>query len=153
MLTACSFGIGRMFISCEDKIADERLEQVLSSIKAEDKGALKALFSKQALEETNDFDNGVDYLFDLFQGDVESWEREKWSSSESIQYGEKSVEIRSWYTVSTDKDNYLFFIYDFTEDTINPNNEGLYTLRVVKAEEFAGYWQDIVIAGIYKPED
>jgi len=35
---------------------------------------------------------------------------------------------------------------------MNPDNAGLYTLRVIKAEdeetEF-GYWQDMVIPGIY----
>lgn len=51
----------------------------------------------------------------------------------------------------------MFFIVYFTKDTINPNNEGLYSLRVIKAEDeetqFAGYWEDMVIAGIYKPEE
>ena len=142
--------------SSDDKNADKRMEQILSAIKDEDKEAMKALFSKQALDETDDFDHGLDYLFEFFQGDVESWERYSLSSSSKIRHGKKSVMIRSRFTVSTDKRDYLFFVLDYTKDTITPDNEGLYTLRVIKAEdketEFT-YWQDMMIPGIYKPKD
>ena len=81
---------------------------------------------------------------------------DKWSSGESIEHGKKSVMLRAWYTVETDKDKYMFFIIDYTEDTINTDNAGLYTLRVIKAEDkdtqFT-YWQDMKIAGIYKPKE
>ncbi|WBW98158.1 DUF5104 domain-containing protein [Oceanirhabdus sp. W0125-5] len=156
VFSSCSFGSGRRLVSSEDKKADARIEQILEAIKAKDEGAIKALFSKQALVEIDDFDYGVDYLFDFFQGDVESWKRDKWSSDESIEKGKKSVMLRYWYTVSTNKEKYMFFVIDFTEDTINSNNAGLYTLRVIKAEDrdtqFT-YWQDMNIAGIYKPKD
>ena len=62
----------------------------------------------------------------------------------------------SWYTVTTDKEKYKFFVIDYTKDTINPDNAGLYTLRVIKAEdEYTQFapWQDMQIAGIYKPEE
>lgn len=156
MLTSCTSGGGRVLITSEDKKADERIEQILSAIKDKDREALKALFSKQALDEVKDFDNGTDYLLSFFQGGVKSWKRDKWSSGESTRSGKKSVMIRSWYTVSTDKNEYMFFVIDFTEDTINPNNVGVYTLRVIKAEDkdtqFT-YWQDMQIPGIYKPKE
>ena len=64
--------------------------------------------------------------------------------------------ISSWYTVSTNQEDYLFFVLDYAKDTINPDNEGLYTLRVIKSEdeekEFT-YWQDMMLPGIYKPEE
>lgn len=156
ILTSCSFGGGRILVSSEDKKADARIEQILSAIKEKDKKAMKALFSKQAIDETKDFDDGIDYLLGFLQGDVKSWKRDKWSSDESIESGKKSLMLRSWYTVSTDKNKYLFFVVDFTENTINPNNAGLYTLRVIKAEDKEtqfGYWQDMKIAGIYKPKE
>lgn len=145
-----------MSVSSEDKKADVRIEQILSAIKDKDKKAIKAFFSKQALDENKDFDNGIDYLLSFFQGNVKSWKRDKWSSDESIRNGKKSVMLRSWYTVSTDKNKYSFFVIDFTEDTINPNNAGLYTVRVIKAEDKEtqfGYWQDMKVAGIYKPKE
>ncbi len=156
LLTSCSFGGDKVFVSSEEKLADARIKQLLSAIKDKDKEAMKVLFSKQAVDEIKDFDSTKDYLFDFFQGDVKSWERDKWSSGESVQHGKKSLMISSWYTVDTDKDKYLFFVIDYTKDTITPNNEGLYTLRVIKAkdkETDSGYWQDKMIAGIYEPEE
>jgi hypothetical protein len=156
ILEGCSFGRGRIFYVNEDEKADARMEQILTAIKAKDRDAIKALFSKQALSEVDDFDEEFDYLLDFFQGDVESCKRDKWSSNESVEYGKRSLMIRSWYKVSTDKGNFLFFVIDFAEDTINTDNAGLYTLRVIKAEDkdkHFTYWQDMQIAGIYIPDD
>lgn len=50
----------------------------------------------------------------------------------------------------------MFFLIDYTVDTINPDNEGLYTLRVIKAKdedtEF-GFVEDMTIPGIYIPDE
>lgn len=154
ILTSCSFG-GRIVYVGEEKAAKARMKEILAAIKDKDKEAMKALFSKKALDEANDFDEGVDYLFDFFQGDVQSWEIDAWSSGESIERGKKSIMLRTWYIVTTDKEKYMFFVIDYIKDTMNPDNAGLYTLRVIKAEdeetEF-GYWQDMCIPGIYKPK-
>ena len=156
ILTLCSCEGGRVLVISEDKKADARIEQILPAIRDQDRKIIKALFSKQAVNESNDFDSGIDYLLSFFQGNVKSWERDKWSSGESIEHGKKSVMLRSWYTVETDIDKYMFFIIDYTEDTINTDNAGLYTLRVIKAEDkdtqFT-YWQDMKLAGIYKPKE
>lgn len=140
----------------EDKKANACLEQILLAIKSKDKDALMKIFSKQALSEASDIGGSIDYLFTFFKGEVKSWKNDGWSSGAKIDEGKKAVMVRSWYTVNTDKNIYLFFIIDFTEDTINPDNAGLYTLRVIKAEdektEFT-YWQDMQIAGIYHPFD
>ena len=72
VLTSCSCG-GRMLVSSEDKKADARMEQILSAIKDQDRKTIKELFSKQAVNESNDFDSGIDYLLS-FQG-RKSWER------------------------------------------------------------------------------
>ncbi|ABN54420.1 MAG TPA: DUF5104 domain-containing protein [Hungateiclostridium thermocellum] len=154
MLTSCLYRGGPVYVG-EERAAKKRIKEILAAIENKDKEAMKALFSKKALAEVNDFDEGVDYLFDFFQGDVQSWEIDAWSSGESIERGKKSIMLRVWYIVTTDKEKYMFFVIDYIKDTMNPDNAGLYTLRVIKAEdeetEF-GYWQDMVIPGIYKPE-
>jgi hypothetical protein len=109
------------------------------------------LFSKKALDEANDFENGVDYLFELLQGDVDTWERAGWSSGEMIEYGKKSLMIRFSFDVKTDKDTYHFFVIDYNTDTINPDNQGVYMLELIKFtdEKDLDSWQDRVRAGIY----
>ncbi|MDF2822205.1 MAG: hypothetical protein K0R15_2653 [Clostridiales bacterium] len=136
------------------KKADARVEQLIKNIKNKDKDALKAMFSKRALNEANDLDADIEYLFEFFQGSVDSWKQDSFTSEASIQNGKKSEMLLTWYTVETDKDTYIFFLIDYTEDLINLDNAGLYSLRVIKAEnediQFT-YWKDMEIAGIYIP--
>lgn len=139
-----------------DKKAGNRIEQILETLKNKDPKALKTMFSKQALEEANDFDGSLDYLFKFFQGNVESWKQDRFTSETSSESGKKSIMLISWYTVTTDKEKYKFFVIDYTENTINSDNAGLYTLRVIKAEDEAtqfASWQKMQKAGIYKPEE
>ena len=156
LLSSCTLGGGRrMIFDDSDKKADMRLEQILEVLANNDKDGLKAMFSEQALSEAKDFDGQNDYFFDFFQGAVESWERTGFSAPMNMENGKKSVELISWYTVTTDKDTFRFFVIDYSVDTFNPDNVGLYALRVIKKtdeETQFTYWQDMEIAGIYKPE-
>lgn len=157
LLSACSLGSDKMIILDDsDKKADTRMKDILDALKDKDKDALKSLFSKKALSDADDMEGQLDYLFDFFQGTVESWVRTGFSGDDSIEDGKKSTKLRSLFTVKTDKDEYRFFLIDYSKDTINPDNKGLYTLRVIKkADEdtqFTNY-EDMEIAGIYQPED
>ncbi|MCL2164857.1 MAG: DUF5104 domain-containing protein [Oscillospiraceae bacterium] len=135
----------------EDKKADARMEQIVLAINNKDKEALKSLFSSRALDETNDIDVGIDSLFELLQGDINTWERVGWSSSESIEYGKSSLMIRFAFDARTDKDVYQFFVIDYDKDNINPDNQGVYMLELIMFtdEEDLGSWQDRMRAGIY----
>ena len=155
---ACSLGGLRVEMlkkDNDDKKADTRLEQVLDAIKSKDNETLKSMFSKQALDEAEDFDDSIDYLFEFFQGEDICWESNGMSVDETNDYGHKTKKLDSMYYVNTDKQKYIFYLIECTIDTDNPDNIGLYTLRVIKAEDrdtqFCKY-QDMK-AGIYKPEE
>lgn len=139
----------------DDKLADARLEQVIEAIKGKDKESIKAMFSAKALEEADDINGGTDYLIDFFQGEVKSTESDGLIVDELTDNGNNTKEVKSFYIVETNEQKYLFFLLVYTEDTGNPENVGLYALRVIKAEDeetqFTS-WQDMAIAGIYKPE-
>ena len=148
LLRSCSYGGSRMLYNNDDKIADARLEQVVEVINNEDKEALKAMFSKQALDEAEDFDARIDSLFNLTKGDVGSWRRTGLSSDESNHYGTKEKMLRSWYTIITSEGEYTFLLIEYTRDDEHSENVGLYMLRVSKAGESGGTWQDTLCAGI-----
>ena len=154
LLGSCTFG-GRGMISDDSRnIADEHLEQVLEAITNKDKDALRALFSKTALSEAEDIDGRMDYLFDFFQGKVLSWEFKSGAGDDDNTYGHKIKKYDSVYTVDTDKDKYLVFMIEYTEDTDHPENVGLYMLQVIKAEDRDtqfDWGNDTLCAGIYMP--
>lgn len=155
ILSSC---LGRGIVYSDDgQKANARLEQVIEAIENRDKNALRAMFSQQALAEAEELDERMDYLFDFIQGDIESWEEiVAGATSESIRQGNKVKKSRSWYYVDSDKEKYLFFLLEYPVDTEHPENVGLYMLQVIKAEDedtqFDG-GQDILCAGIYRPEE
>lgn len=138
-LSSCSLGGSRTEMlnkDSDDKKADARLEQVIEAIKSQDKDALKAIFSKQALNEADDFDGRVEYLFGFIQGKIDSWKKSDGPTVyDSNDYGHEKKEVSSYYYVNTDKQKYFFLLRDYPVDTDHPNNVGLYMLLVVKAED------------------
>ena len=131
--------------------ADKRFEQMLEVLENDDKDALKTMFSKKAVNRAYDFDGGIDYVFDFFQGDVESWESSGLGFESTADY---SI-FRSKYTVITNNGTYLFFTLDYSENILNLNKDSLYTLCVIKEtdnnKQFEEDWEDMKIAGIYRP--
>lgn len=134
----------------DEKKADDRLEQVIESIEKKDKSSIKAMFSERSLNEAKDLDEGIDYLFTLIEGNIESWERIGGSVDESDDYGQKIVKSRYRYDVYTDQEQYLFSILEYTKDDNHPENVGVYSLKVINVKDKEPIFSD---AGIYKPEE
>lgn len=136
-LSACSGGgLSPIMFYNEDKKADARFEQVLEAIKTEDKDAFKAMFSKQAIDESENFDDNMDALFGFLKGTVESWEESSGPTVENYSYqGHKYKKVDSYYYVTTNQQKYYFLLLDWPVDTDHPDNVGLYMLLVVKAED------------------
>jgi len=149
LLSSC-FELGGRFVAKEQK-ANERMEKIVAAIRDKDKESLKCLFSKKAIEEAEDFDSDADYLFELIQGNIESWELDGWSSDGLIDYGKRSLMIRYPFYLITDENVYHFYVIDYSTDTIDPDNEGIYMLELIKFtdEEDLDYWTNRMRAGIY----
>lgn len=154
LLSSC---LGRGTVYSDDgQKANARLEQVIEAIENRDKIALRAMFSQQALAEAEELDERMDYLFDFIQGDIELREELGGTVYESVRGGRTVKESKYLYTVTTDIESYLFFLYEYTVNTEYPENVGLYMLQVIQEEDrdtqFDG-GQDILCAGIYRPEE
>ncbi len=138
--------------------ADARLEQTIKAIENKDKNSLKMIFSKQALNEAQNIDGGMDYLFNLVQGNIESWEPVvRGATTDSIDHGSRIKKSSSWYYVNTDNQKYLFFFLEYIIDSDHPDNVGVYMLQVIKAEDketqFNGGGPGTRCAGIYRPKE
>jgi hypothetical protein len=63
--------------------------------------------------------------------------------------------IYVWYTLTTTEDTYTVFMVDYYKDTIDPDNQGLYALRVYRKADAAtqgGSMEKMRIPGVYRPE-
>ena len=158
LLTSCEEWEGRIVIFNDDRNkADARMEQLLKVITNKDEDKLKGMFSKQAINDALDFDDGMESLFDLIQGDIVSWKRERFSSSGLREEGKKYTKTLTWYTVVTDENDYLIFASDYIVNTVDPDNLGFYTLRAKKKVDqetsFDVYWNELEKPGIIKTEE
>jgi len=128
-----------MIIDDSHKIADARLEQILDTISNKDKDSLKALFSKQALSEVDDFEGSMESLFDYIQGDIQSWKSTgAYTFPEEINAdgtGNHKKEAESTYTFTTSEQEYRIAVYEYTIDTANPDNLGVYSICVISSED------------------
>jgi hypothetical protein len=160
-LSSCSLGGSRVQMLNKDNDegkADARLEQIIATLKNKDKDSLEKMFSKQALNEADDLDSRMDYLFNFVQGNIESWKAiVHGATTESVNHGKKVKKSSSWYYVNTDEQKYLIFFLECTIDTDHPENVGVYMLQVIKAEDketqFDGGGPNTRCAGIYKPKE
>lgn len=138
LLSSCS-GRGRAEMLNRDndeKTAEAVLEHVVEAIKNQDIDTLRAIFSKQAMDDADDFNGEVDHLFGFIQGKIDSWEKSDGPTVfESNNYGHKKKEVSSYYYVNTNKQKYFFLLRDYPVDTNHPDNVGLYMLLVVKAKD------------------
>ena len=158
LLSSCFFpgGRGVIFDDSGSK-TDALMEQVFDILERKDHSALKAMFSPKALNEANDFEINMEYLFELFQGEIISWKKTSRSGETKNRYGKKSIQAISRYTVTTDKDEYLFLIVWYTRDDFDADNIGVQTLRVLRTDDketqFKMWEEMITTPGIYKPEE
>ena len=117
-------------------------------IKNKDEDALKAMFSKQALSDADGFDENLDALFDYIQGDIQSWERTGTYGGNDEKNadgtGNRKRETQSTYVFTTDEQEYEIAIYEFTIDTANPDNVGVYSICIInkndKQDPEIRYW-------------
>ena len=138
----------------DGRIADDKLEKIIKAINGKDKETLKSMFSEQALNEAEDIDGRMDYLFDFINETVESWEKVvHGATTESIESGNRIKKSSSWYYMDTNKQKYLIFFLECTINTKCPENVGLYMLQVIRAEDkdeqFDGGGPVTRCAGIY----
>ena len=130
---SCKQGLRSIMFDDGGVKADNRMEQLLSTIVDKDREALKSLFSKKVLEEFDDIDSGIDMLFEYLHGNIDSWERDGLSGGNTRREGKITTMNRFNIIINTDKDVYEIFVMDYYTDTINPDNEGIYMLKVYKS--------------------
>lgn len=135
-----------------DKKSDIIFEEILNAINNRDSDEIKGMLSKTALAEETDIDSSIEYLFNLFDGEVVSWERDSLSADESSRENGYSRMIRTWYTVNTENSKYLFLILNYDKNSIDPDLKGIYTLHGIdEADENALWdnWFGLQIPGVY----
>ena len=139
--------------------ANKQFDKIMEALKNNDKGGLKKMFSPNALKEAKNIDGGIDYIMEFYKGKIKSKDAAKDDAAlEVSDYndgGEKTSELKVYYTVTTDQDTYIVFFIKQLVDYKNPDNVGLYMLQIIKESDednefdWGTYKRG---AGIYRPD-
>lgn len=135
LLSSCSV-CGLKQSDNDQSIANTRMTKVLETIRKKDKDALKAMFSKESIAESKQFNESIAELFDYFKGSFISYN--DWNALNVDQGHNDDGTGRNWkcmystYDVVTSEQKYRFSIQDFTVDTANPDNVGICSLYILK---------------------
>ena len=154
VLCSCMKGDTTVFFGDKDnELADARMEALFGAIKQQDRAAIKDTFSEKAANEAAEIDIEIENFISFIQGDIVSWSREESSRvSDVVHYGYKTKRLLTWYTLSTNKQDYFVLLVDYPIDTIDPKNAGLYTIRILRVEDddkLEGTIEEWIIPGIY----
>ena len=106
------------------------------------------MFSKQALSDATAFDENLRLLFDYVQGSVGSWNStgafDENGETNGDGTGNQKKEVQSAYVFTTSEQEYHVAIYEYTIDTANPDNVGVYSFCIISAKDYQdskfAYW-------------
>jgi len=156
LLSSCSVGdsiVEKVNASGETGKAKARTEQIIDAINNKDRDAIMAMFSEKALSEAEDIDAGIDYLFSLFENDIESREWHMGAGSASYDHGNRTKRNDYYFNVYSGEKEYRIYIREDTVDTEHPENVGVYTIWATDTDEKDENSTIYGIGGIYVPFD
>ncbi len=155
-LTSCKSFRYEVMNTDYDAVGEARFQQIMDALSNTNNETLKSLFSPNALKEATDIDGGIEYLMNFYKGEMISQDGST-DLSATNEYGAKTVDLISYYTVTTDEDTYTVFFIDKVTDTENPDNVGLYMLQIIKEADRDKYFDwggdKTRCAGIYRPTE
>jgi len=131
-----------VFVADNGQLSRDRMGQIVDALNAHNAAALKGMFTPYARTKYSaQIDKGLDYLLSQFPNGGITWQPEQGGSAvyERDVDGKKTVLLPTFYTVSSGGKDFRFFFADFTENTIDPDNLGIYAIGAVPAAEI---WLD-----------
>ena len=131
-----------VFMPADSQLSHDRMAQIVDALNSHDAAALKGMFTEYAVaEHSTDIDKGLDYLLSLFpDGDI-VWQEGQGGSivDTRVDGAKRTVLLPTFYTVSSGGVDYRLFFADFLENTIDPDNVGIYAIGAVPAAEATNY--------------
>jgi uncharacterized protein (DUF2249 family) len=128
-----------VYVASGPELSRDRMARIIEAINDHDSARLENMFTTYARDGfAREIESGIDDLFTLFpRGDL-TWVESDGASAlcERFDDSMKTVLLPTAYTVSSDGEDYRLYFADFTENTIDPDNVGLYALGAVPAREY-----------------
>ena len=142
MLFICSCDIDREALA--DKVNDTiqentkpitTLKKVIKSINEKDNMALKKLFSKETLSNSQDIDNDIKKLFEYIDEKIESYDYGVGANeTEEIEHGLKLRQCSLEVNIATNSNKYILYLIENTVSRDDPHKIGIYSMQIISEE-------------------
>jgi len=129
------------FMAAEDAYRNARINSIIEAIQAQDVNAIKRIFSKEAVEAVGEqeLEDGIRYLFTVFQGEVQSIDMKGGGYGDSFRRGLREKHTSIWANVTTDVDTYVIFCPEVLYSSIDWNTVGIERLVVAPKADLGTY--------------
>ncbi len=127
-----------VFIGDSGGLTRDRAAQIVAAINAQDAATLNGMFTDYARTKyATQVDEGVEHLLSKFpRGDVVLHENTGGSAvCERIEGDARTVLLPTFYTVDSGGVDYRLYFADFIENTIDPENVGIYAMGAELVDE------------------
>ncbi len=123
-------------IYTDREIADKNIEKVTDALENRDRDAIKKLFAINVLDEVDsEINSSIDELLAYYEGEYISYKHKGMSSSRDNHYGEVKNRINASFDVTTTNTVYSIRITIYSEYTKEIDNEGIWTICILKSED------------------
>ena len=114
----------------EEKHLTETVNNIVKALDNKDKELLFSVLSENAVN-SKDIDNGVTYIFELYQGKMTEIKKEACPVHETIEDGKRKKMIDAAFTVKTDAGNEYFLDFQYWMiQEISPFEKGVNILKI-----------------------
>ena len=140
------FSILLVFTGCNNsftfkKQIDKNAAIIVKAFDTKDKDLLKSVFHKKVLENESELDEQIEQAFNIYQGNAISYSNYDDASVET-ENGKIHYTAYPQLKVTTDKDVYFIeFAFNIRDDE-DPQNEGIYVIKVLPKSIYDDYGKD-----------
>lgn len=119
-----------------EQAAEQTVAQLLEALQQDDKAAAEDLFAANMRASLADFSQSLDELFAYFDGEVQSISRTGFFGVMGGQdWGDNTLSTRMSYDITTTDGGYRMVFRLVCLDTKTPENEGLWSFSIIRAED------------------
>ena len=130
-------------------ITHKKMNQIITALNDQDYDLIRSFFSKRALNDADDFEEGLAYLEKTCVGECVLRADSGGRNRTGIVMGRTYYEYDKMYRISMNSEEYvLFFLY---KEGPTKEDNGLYSLSFLKDKEREGSNYSSGRAGIYHP--
>jgi len=134
--------------------AEAMLEILLATVETGDSESVKKVFSKHIQDSVSNLDNSISALLKFYNGKMISYDRNATGSSATKENRTYKNEIFTSFDVTTTVDTYRIAFIFCTVDNEYPDNVGLTSVYIIRAEDSnmeTAYWGIDNENDIWKP--